>query len=175
LSDTPGPEALEKQRLQERLEKQKKLEKLREQRIIEYDRYYQTVLLTLGLKSHLQAHGRDCRFVSAESLFNNKEGEEIRPDIVLQYDGKRGVLCEIKTSLPFPDEFLLQSLKQLEKYSQEATGWDSPDRKVDQHDILLLCYTLDYDRIIPKLKQWISNGEIKVGHNLCICEWSYDN
>ena len=172
LSDAIEPEKLEKQKQQEKLEKQQKLEKLREQRIIEYDRYYQTVLLTLGFKNHLEAHAKNCRFISAEPIFRNKAGDEIRPDIVLQYNEKRGVLCEVKTSLPFPDDYLLQSLRQLEKYSQEAIGWNTPDRMVEGHEILLFCYTLDYDRVIGKLKQWIERGAVKLSHNLCVCEWS---
>jgi hypothetical protein len=94
-------------------EVEKRIQRLAQERIIEYDRYYQTVLLTIGFKNYLETYARDCRFVFAEPCFENSEGSEVRPDMVLQYDGKKGILCEIKTSFPLKDEHLLSTLKQL--------------------------------------------------------------
>jgi len=143
-----------------------------EKRISENDRYYQTVVLTLGLKDYLNHNETNCRFVSAEPRFYTvSTNNEVKPDIVLQYGANNGVLCEVKTSFPNNETYLLRALKQIEKYSTDVVGWDSPDRKVDSHDILLLCPMMDYDRIITKLNEWLKAGKIKVTKNLCICEW----
>jgi len=144
----------------------------KENRRAECDRYYQTVLLTLGLKDFLERNAKECRFISTEPRFSINNGEkEIKPDVVLQYGHKNGVLCEIKTSFPFNDVHLLDSLKQLENYSQESLGWDTTDRKIDNHDILLFCPMVDYDRISLKLKNWMETGKLEITKNLCICEW----
>ena len=144
----------------------------KENKKLEIDRYYQTVLLTLGFKDFLDRYAKECEFVSAEPRFSidNRE-KEIKPDIVLQYGNKNGVLCEIKTSFPFDEKQLLKSLKQLENYSQEAYGWETADRKVDEHDILLFCSIIDYDRVSPKIEDWMEKGELEITKNLCICEW----
>ncbi len=154
----------------EAVERQKKLQKLKDERLVEYDRYYQTVLLTLGLKNYLETHARDCRFISAEPCFSNSQGSEIRPDIVLQHNGKKGILCEVKTSMPQKDEHLLATLKQLERYSQEVFGWETIDRTVDFHETLLLCHAFDYDRVSEKLSQWSKEGLLKIS-NVVLCEW----
>jgi hypothetical protein len=151
-------------------EAEKKIQRLAQERIVEYDRYYQTVLLTLGFKNYLETYARDCKFVFAEPRFQNSEGVEVRPDMVLQYDGKRGILCEIKTSFPLKEEHLLSTLKQLERYSQEISGWETSDRKVDSHDTLVFCYAYDYDRVYEKFDQWSTEGVLKVS-NVSMCEW----
>lgn len=143
-----------------------------EKRISENDRYYQTVILTLGLKDFLNQNKTNCRFVSAEPRFySSTNNQEVKPDIVLQYGSNNGVLCEVKTSFPYNETYLFRALKQIEKYSQDVVGWDSIDRKVENHDILLLCPMMDYDRIILKLNEWMETGKINITKNLCICEW----
>lgn len=149
------------------------LKKCKEERKAEVDKYYQTVLLTLGIKDYLDSKCRSCHFVSAEPrFFGIQSSDEVRPDMVLQYESNRGALCEIKTSLPFPDGYLLSSLKQIEKYSQEVIGWDTPDRKVDDHDVILFCHAIDSDRVIERIRKWLNDNSLRISKKLCVCEWS---
>jgi len=150
------------------------LEECKRKRQTEVDRYYQTVLLTIGLKDFLDNEDFGCRFVSAEPRFKEVESnKEIFPDIVLQYDNDNfGILCEIKTSLPAVDFFLLKGLKQLELYSGKVKGWDTPSKEVLDHSIVLFCHALDSDRIVEKVREWTNEGTLKISKNLCIVEWS---
>ncbi len=150
------------------------LEKCKRRRQLEVDRYYQTVLLTLGLKDFLDNEKSTCRFVSAEPSFTETtSGKEVFPDVVLQHDNDtRGIICEIKTSLPEVDFFLIEKLKQLELYSGYVEGWETANRKVDDHSLILLCHALDSDRIVEKIAQWTNEGKLKVTKKLCIAEWS---
>ena len=118
------------------------LEKCKEERLTDYERYYETVLLTIGLRDYLNNNAKTCRFVSAEPRFHDNEGNEITPDIVFQYTEPQGALCEVKASLPFPDGYLLEKLKRLEKYSRQTIGWDTPTKTVENHDILLFVHLL---------------------------------
>jgi hypothetical protein len=157
--------------LSEQVEK-KSLDICKETRNSEVDRYYQTVLLTLGFKDFLDKYAKECRFISTEPRFFVVGSEkEIKPDIVLQYENKHGALCEVKTSFPNEDKYLLKSLKQIEKYSQDVVGWDTTDRKVNDHDILLFCPMIDYDRVNLKIQEWMKTGKLEITKNLCICEW----
>ena len=150
------------------------LEECKRRRKTDVDRYYQTVLLTIGLKDFFDNGNFGCRFVSAEPRFKKIESnKEIFPDIVLQYNNDDyGILCEIKTSLPAIDFFLLEELKQLELYSSKVVGWDTPAKEVLDHDLVLLCHALDSDRIVERIKEWTSEGKLKVTKNLCVVEWS---
>jgi len=138
------------------------------------DRYYQTVLLTIGLKEFLEQNDLGCRFVSAEPCFFEVGSQkEIFPDVVLQYDNdKFGILCEIKTSLPAVDHFLLEELKQVQLYSGQVEGWYTSNKKVNDHSIILLCHAVDSDRLVEKVSHWTNNGELKISKKLCIAEWS---
>jgi hypothetical protein len=140
----------------------------------EVDRYYQTVLLTLGLKDRVDNGNFGCRFVSAEPLFKViKSNKEVFPDIVLQYgNDNSGILFEVKTSLPEVDFYLLEDLKQLESYSNKLTGWETANKEVTDHSLVLLCHALDSDRVMQKITQWTKEGTLKVTENLCVVEWS---
>ena len=140
---------------------------------IEVERYYQTVLLTIGLKDFLSTGGPDCCFISAEPKFViSKSHAEVFPDAVLQYnDNKLGILCEIKTSVPHPNHFLLKEFRQLEKYSEDVEGWETATKEVQNHDVLLLCHVMDSDRVVNRISDWISKGEINFKKRFCISEW----
>lgn len=150
------------------------LEECKRRRKTEVDRYYQTVLLTIGVKDFLDSENFGCRFVSAEPRFKEiNSNKEISPDIVLQYDNdKFGILGEIKTSLPAIDFFLLERLKQLESYSSEVEGWDTTDKRVLNHDVILLCHALDSDRVVGKIRTWTDEEKLKISKKLCVVEWS---
>ena|GEM_PF-1449693 len=140
----------------------------------EVDRYYQTVLLTLGLKDLMDKGTLGCRFVSAEPLFKQaSSGKEVYPDIVLQYDNdNRGILLEVKTSLSEVDFFLLEDLRQLELYSNKLMGWETNSKEVIDHSLVLLCHSMDSDKVQEKLNQWIAEGKLNITKNFSIVEWS---
>ncbi|MGD0071594.1 MAG: hypothetical protein ABSB71_08560 [Candidatus Bathyarchaeia archaeon] len=140
----------------------------------EVDRYYQTVLLTLGLKDFIDSGTLGCKFISAEPLFKEAtSNKEVFPDIVLQYDNDNlGILFEVKTSLSEVDFFLLEDLKQLELYSNKLIGWETSSKEVTDHSLALLCHFLDSDRVQQKITQWITEGKFKITKNFSIIEWS---
>lgn len=112
--------------------------------------------------------------MSAEPCFREVgTNKEVSPDVVLQYDNdSSGILCEIKTSLPPVDYFLLEELKQLELYSGQVEGWDTPNKKINDHSIVLLAHALDSDRVVERVTDWLNDGQLKVSRKLCIAEWS---
>lgn len=149
------------------------LSECKRRRLIEIDRYYQTVYLTIGLKDYLDKANIGCRFVSAEPRFKDLDGKEVNPDIVFQYNNDNsGILCEVKTSISLIDYRLRERLKQLERYSKEVEGWDTSDKKVSTHDILLLCHAEDSDRVIARISEWMKSGELRISKKLCVAEWN---
>ncbi len=125
---------------------------------LEFQRYYDTVLLTLGIKNYLENYKFGCKFVYSEPIFRTKDGEEVKPDIVMQYDDdKCGILCEVKTSIPQLNSIArLGLLPQLQKYMKEVGGWDTAVKWVQNHDVLLLVYLEDSARVS---KNHIKNGK----------------
>lgn len=150
------------------------LEKCKRIRKIKVNRYYWTVHLTLGLKDFFENKNIGCKFVSVEpTLKKANSSGEINPDIILQYDDdKYGILCEIKTSVSEIDFYLQERLKQLESYSDEVEGWDTSNKKVLDHSILLLCHAMDSDRVVEKIREWTNQGKLNISKKLCVVEWS---
>jgi len=141
----------------------------------EYLRYYQTVLLTLGIKDYLDLSNTGCRFISAEPrLFIIDSDIEIQPDFILQYDNdKKGILGEIKTSIPINDEYLKNNdFKQLEKYCNDIYGWNTISRNINNHDILCIIHAPDTDRMIRKNIEFTKDGSINISKKFCISEFS---
>jgi hypothetical protein len=150
------------------------LEECKKRRKTEVDRYYWTVHLTLGLKDFFDTRNIGCTFVSSEPSFKIiGSDKEVKPDIVLQYnDGAYGILCDIKTSVPEYDFYLRERLKQLELYSNEVEGWDTPNKRVSDHSILLLCHAIDSDLVVEKIREWTKQGKLNISKKLCVVEWS---
>ncbi len=140
---------------------------------LEYERYYQTVHLTLGIKHYLDIENNGIRFVSAEPILRCVDNDfPINPDFLLQYDeDTKGVLGEIKTSIPFEEEHYQEHINQLMKYCKIVKGWDTPNKTVDDHDVMCLIYTDDSDRFVTIIQDSIIlNGDFP--KKLCITEFS---
>ena len=66
----------------------------------DYDDYYATVLLSVGLKDAF-GDGEPCSFKVSEPTMYTAASRKVNPDAIFQCDGDtRGVVCEIKSSLP---------------------------------------------------------------------------
>ncbi len=140
---------------------------------LEYERYYQTVHLTLGLKHYLDNKDYGIRFVSAEPILKCVENDyPINPDFLLQYDeDRKGILGEIKTSIPFKEEHYQEHIDQLMKYCKIVEGWDTPSKTVDNHEVLCLIYTDDSDRFVTIIKEKIAIND-DFSKKICITEFS---
>jgi len=142
---------------------------------LEYERYYKTVTLTLGIKYHLDSTIYDCNFISAEPRLKLIDEEnEINPDFILQYDdNKKGILGEIKTTIPINEDYVLNNeFKQIEKYCKKVTGWNTITKNVESHDVLCFIYLTDSDRLVNLFKKFLSEDKVNIICNVCISEFS---
>ena len=147
------------------------VKKCRDQNITEFDSYYQTVIMSVGLK-HIFNSNEPCVFkVNEPSMFHTSNS--VTPDAIFQCDeDRKGIVCEIKTSLPLSEKYLLKDMKdQIEKYSDIKKGWKTKTGKIDDHSILLILYRTDSKKFDKLLKNWIKSGEIVTKKNLCVVDW----
>lgn len=97
----------------------------------------------------------------------------VTPDAIFQCDdNKKGVVCEIKTSLPNSEDLLLKDIKeQLEKYSKIQKGWKTKSKTVESHSILIVVHRTDSKKLDELLTRWKKNGLVNIDTNVCIAEW----
>lgn len=137
----------------------------------EFDAYYQTVTISVGLK-HLFASSEPCVFKVNEPSMKTSDNT-VTPDAIFQCDNDTvGIVCEIKTALPSDEAILLKDMKeQLEKYSKIENGWKTPSTKIKTHSILLFIHRSDAKRLEKLLKKWIAEKKIDIKTNVCIADW----
>jgi len=143
------------------------------------ENYYLTVNAVLALRHYLNKHNLGCRFVSAERTMRTREGGEHRPDILLQYNKDRcGIIGELKTSImvgPIPnveeDRKIREALEQVKRSDTELEGWDTPDGRVDTHDLTLICYQELTSDILPKIKDLLQKGEFQFERPFAVWTW----
>ena len=146
-------------------------ERCRELRAAEYDSYYHTVLLSVGLKD---AFGDDgpCIFKVSEPTMRTAGKKEVHPDAIFQCDGDaRGVVCEIKSSLP-RDRRLLQRdlMEQIGKYAEIESGWMTCTGKIAEHSVLLLVRKADARRARGAIYGDAGGKGVTV-ENICLSHW----
>lgn len=143
----------------------------RDQNRNEFDAYYQTVMMSVGL-SDIFNPSEPCVFKVNEPSMHHSTNT-VTPDAIFQCDNdQKGIVCEIKTSLPANDEHLLKDMKdQIEKYSDIKKGWKTGNGKIKDHSILLFLHRTDSKKFDSKLKKWLENGDIKTDKKICIADW----
>ena len=146
-------------------------ESCRELRNAEYDAYYFTVVVSVGLKD---AFGTDrrCSFKVNEPTMYTTASKEVHPDAIFQCDNDtKGIVCEIKSSLPHSQKQMLHGLReQIGKYAEIETGWKTNSGKIREHSILLLVRKVDAERA-RALMQGNTSGASAVVTNICLGHW----
>lgn len=147
------------------------IKECREKKQTEFDAYYQTVMMSVGLK-HTFKPGEPCTFEVNEPSMHTASNV-VTPDAIFQCDNNtKGIVCEIKTSLPDSDELLLSDSKeQIEKYSRIEKGWKTKTGKINEHSILLLIHRTESKKFDSKLKKWLEEKDIQSDKKICVADW----
>jgi len=147
------------------------IKECRETQETEFDSYYQTVIMSVGLK-HIFSEEEPCTFKINEPSMHTHTNV-VTPDAIFQCDNDtKGIVCEIKTSLPASEDYLFKDMKeQIEKYSDIQKGWKTSSEKIPEHSILLFVHRTDSKKLDSMLKKWIGEGKIKTDRKICVADW----
>jgi hypothetical protein len=84
----------------------------------------------------------------------NNEGRSIRPDLVATYESdQKGLIFELKWSLPFTEEYLEKGIKDLRKYAIPCSNWHKTSDTMEFHDLILICHIDDAQRAVDIIKK----------------------
>ncbi len=138
------------------------------------DRYYQSIQLVLGLYFYLQNNPDfKIRFVGAEiDLKRTSEDNKLTPDAVFQYEhnGTIGIPIEIKSSIS-TEMKIFQELKEMERYDEELIGWDTSNKKVDEHIIVFAPHFDDGGRVKRIYLKSLKEKKLKFDKDFFIFQW----
>lgn len=151
------------------------IQECRDKKLVKYDAYYNTVMMSVGLK-HIFNSNEPCTFKTNEPSMQTSNNN-VTPDVIFQCDNdNKGIVCEIKTSLPNNEHYLLRDMKeQIEKYSDIQSGWKTKSKTINQYAILLLLHRNDSKIMDKHLQKWLKSRDIITNKKICIAEWQHNH
>ncbi|MGB2938016.1 MAG: hypothetical protein WBD05_07470 [Phycisphaerae bacterium] len=138
---------------------------------VECDNYDQTVqaikalaheLLWVDKKKHLRSNGSAFIGRRMETSASNRISPEntVTPDLVVRTAPSHGVVAEAKLALAKTPANREEKLKQVQKYDDDLVGWDTPNEKVDSHDVLLVVHHFHGKQVQAQLREMMEAGQI---------------
>jgi len=126
----------------------------------DYRKYSDTVAISFAIYHLFSKYSDIAEFVGIEHNLKNDKGKNVTPDLVATFDkGRKGLIFELKWSLPFRDDFLEKEIKALKKYAVPCSNWQKPSDSVDFHDLVLVCHIDDVNRVVDVIKKLSKNAE----------------
>jgi hypothetical protein len=96
----------------------------------------------------------------------------VTPDLVIQRNPTEGCVVEAKISIPKFEEHLDKILLEQPKYDDDLVGWESPNEKIANHDLVLITHLAHGNRIVERLQALQKAHKIRIGRNFSVIKWS---
>jgi hypothetical protein len=142
--------------------------------IREYVRYSDTIAVLLAIRQLFLQNPNIAKFVGVEYKLKNSKGNFLRPDLVAQYNkDTKGLLFEVKWSLPYDIKLLEEKLRELKKYTGSLENWKTQTKKVENHDLLLVCSIDDAKRVVDAVKQLAADKDYAFMQREGFSIWSW--
>lgn len=119
-----------------------------------YRRYADTVAVLSAIYHILKRDPSVADYIGIEPKLRNSFGNDITPDLAALYDSRtKGLMFELKWSLPFSEELLVKEVKELQKYIVPCSQWKNSTGKVEYHDLILVCNIEDSQRLLETISK----------------------
>jgi hypothetical protein len=139
----------------------------------DYRKYSDTVAVSCAIHNLFVEHPDIAKFVGIEHSLQNNDGK-ITPDIVATYDNsQKGLLFELKWSMPFQSDQLEEKLMELKRYTVPCSGWRTPSNNVGFQDLVLICHIDDAQRIVDAVNKLSLNTDYSFFAEGGFAVWSW--
>ncbi len=121
--------------------------------VSEFRKYADTVAVSAGISHLYDTTPSLGKFVGIEHRLLANPGELLTPDITTLYDDdSKGLLFDLKYSLPRDSQAVKDEILELEKYKNARSGWGTQGI-VSTVDFVLVCHMNDANRATEAVKQ----------------------
>jgi hypothetical protein len=118
-----------------------------------YSKYSDSVAICCAVYNLLIKNPHIAKFIGIEHNLKNTIGHVVTPDIVAAYDNdKKGLLFELKWSLPLDEKLLEKEIEELEKYFVPCLRWGKTSGDQWTQDLVLICHIDDVQRTTDMIK-----------------------
>jgi len=112
------------------------------------------------------------RFIGVEHELTTENHRKVTPDLAAVYDhDTKGLIFELKWSLPSGSELLKAELLDLKKYSFVRHNWGTSSGTVDYHDLVLICHVDDVKRVVSVIDELVKASAIRP-EGLTVWTWT---
>jgi len=119
-----------------------------------YRRYADTVAVLSAIYHVFKKNPQIVSYVGIEQKLQNSFGNDIRPDLLALCEANtKGLIIELKWSLPFNETLLEKEIKEIKKYAVPCSNWKNSTGKVEYHDVVLVCHFEDAQRTVDMIKR----------------------
>lgn len=123
----------------------------------DYSKYSDTVAICFAVHNFLSKNPQIAKFIGIEKDLTNIAGHIVTPDIVGSYDNdQKGLLFEIKWSLPFDEELLKKEIRELERYFVPCIPWGKTPDDPETQDLILICHIDDVHRAAEMINVYMT-------------------
>lgn len=120
----------------------------------DWRRYADTVAILAAIHDLFGRNPRIARYIGTETKLIKDSHQYKTPDLVAIYDnGTKGLIFEIKWSLPSSEDLLEKEIRELKKYTDTFINWRNATGHVDCQDLVLICHMDDVKRAVDVVKR----------------------
>lgn len=112
------------------------------------------------------------RRMQTSNLNKVSPGNVVTPDLIIQLDETKGVAAEVKISFPRNNDHWEDDFKQLLKYDDDLEGWWTENKKITNHDIVLLPHQSRAAAVEEYFREKTESGEITFERPFAIVEFN---
>ena len=139
-----------------------------------YRKYSDSVAVLSGIYHILLRKPRIADYVGVETKLQNNEGNDLTPDLAMLYENRtKGLLFELKWSMPFSETLLEKEIREIEKYFSPFSKWRNSSGKVDYHDLVYVCHHEDADRVINTISKVAKDSEFEFLSSSSFALWTW--
>lgn len=100
------------------------------------------------------------------------DNNRLTPDLVVKISNEYGIIAEAKLTLPSNADYRASTIKDIEKYDVDLYGWSTPDKRIKNHDIILLVHHFLGREVQNQVNKLISDKELSFERKFSIVRFA---
>lgn len=147
---------------------------LMKQCLKDFQKYNDTVTVSAAICHLFKENDLVGSFMRIEPELERISKSPLTPDLAVMYDNKtKGIVFEMKWSVPRSAEHVEEVIKNLKKYFDPFINWRNETGKVEWHDVILICHPEDSVQILKITKKIASEGDYDCFNDIGFSIWTW--
>lgn len=149
-------------------------EELIEECLRNFQKYNDAVTVSAAVCHLFKENDLVGNFMRIEPELKGISESPLTPDLAVMYDSKsKGIVFEIKWSVPRNAKHVEEEIKDLKKYCDTLINWRNETGRVKWHDVILICHQEDSKRILEIIKKLASEDDYDCFDKIGFSVWTW--